>query len=126
VSRRLLTLSALAALLLLGSAAEAMGQAAVDQYLPSAKPGSQHGSAAHSIAQALAPVTATPPASASGSKRDQRNPAGPVRGPGAGIDEGGGFSLTPFVIIVIVLFLAGLAARYLPRLVRRLRPAHPS
>jgi hypothetical protein len=126
VRRRLLYLSGLTALLLLGLAADAMGQAAVDQYLPSAKPGSQHGSAAHSIAEALAPPAESPPAAAAGGKSDGRNPAGPVRGPGAGVDEDGGFSLTPFVIIVIVLFLAGLAARYLPRLVRRLRPAHLS
>jgi hypothetical protein len=39
---------------------------------------------------------------------------------------GGAALLTGFVLIVILVFLAGVAARYLPRLIRRLRPAHPS
>jgi hypothetical protein len=109
----------LATTLLLISAANAMGQAAVDQYLPSAKPGIHHGSPSDEISQAAEPSAKPPKA------RANKRVASVAKG-----SSGGGLSgaalLTSFVIIVILIFLAGVAARYLPRLVRRLRPAHPS
>jgi hypothetical protein len=119
-----LRLLGLAAALLLASAASAMGQAAVDQYLPSAKPGGHHGSAAGAIDEATAP---TGPSAQLAQGKAKKSDATVANGAAAGPpDDSGGISLTPFVIIVIALFLAGLAARYLPRLYRRLRPAHPA
>jgi hypothetical protein len=119
-----LRLLGVAAALLLATAASAMGQAAVDQYLPSAKPGGHHGSAAGAIDDATGPTgPSAQQAEAKAKKRQASVANGSATGPP---DDSGGFSLTPFVIIVIALFLAGVAARYLPRLYRRLRPAHPA
>ncbi len=112
--------------LLFAPAARAAGPAAIDQYIPNTGPEGQKASASEAIREAIAPSAPKPVAPTGPRRTEVRTPAGPVRGPGAGIDEDGGFSLTPFVIIVIVLFLAGLAARYLPRLVRRLRQARPA
>jgi hypothetical protein len=124
----LICLFGLATVLLLVMAASALGQAAVDQYLPSAKPGSRHGSASAAVEEAIAPTTPSAPQIQAKTKAKKKSsPAAAVKGSSGGPGDGdGGFSLTPFVIIVIALFLAGLAARYLPRLVRRLRPAQPS
>jgi hypothetical protein len=126
LSRRVLCLSGLAAVLLLTSAASAMGQAAVDQYLPSAKPDTRHGSAADAVAEATATTTPSVPPPQGKAKKSKS--AAVVKGSDNGPSDGddGGFALTPFVIVVIAVFLAGLAARYLPKLIRRLRPAHPS
>jgi hypothetical protein len=103
-----------------------MGQAAVDQYLPSAKPGGHHGSARSAVREARADAASTTaePSQAKAKKRKLAaaaadSPSGP-----SGSDDGG-YPLTTFIIIVILLFLLGLAARYLPRLIGRLqsRPA---
>jgi hypothetical protein len=109
----------LAVVLVLISATSAMGQAAVDQYLPSAKPGIHHGNPSDEISQAAGP-SAKPPLA----KANERVASVSKRSGGGGL--GGAALLTGFVLIVILVFLAGVAARYLPRLIRRLRPAHPS
>jgi hypothetical protein len=108
--------------ILLMSPASAMGQAAIDQYLPSAKPGGQHHGARAAIEEAraeIAPASVEP----TQGKVKQRKVAAAVAGsPGGptGSDDGG-YPLTLFVIIVLALFLLGLAARYLPRLIERWR-----
>jgi hypothetical protein len=114
-----LRLLGLAVVLLLISAPSAMGQAAVDQYLPSAQPGIHHGSPTNEIAQAAEPSARPPKAKAN------KQVAAVSKGSTGGWPGAAGL-LTPFVLIVILLFLAGVAARYLPRLIRRLRPAHNS
>jgi hypothetical protein len=124
LKRRILHLSALAAVLVLTTAASALGQAAIDQYVPSAKANRHHGSGEGALA-AAAPTSIPPSASPSREKEQKKTdalggaPAGPT-------DSGGGFPLTPFVLLVILLFLAGVAARYLPEAVRRLRPGPAS
>jgi hypothetical protein len=122
LTRRILCLSGLAAVLLLTAAASAMGQAAVDQYLPSAKPAAHHGSVASAVRQA----TGTTPATAQpnqGKKRASPSLVASSKGPGGPSDSGGGgYPLTAFVIIVALLFVAGVATRYLPGLIRRWRP----
>jgi hypothetical protein len=119
-SRRALCALGLAGVVLLVSAASASGQAAVDQYVPSTKPAGHHGSAADAVQEATALV-----ASSEAPKRGKAEkgiPAGLSRSPlTAPSEEGGSYPLTPFVIVVLLLFLAGLAARYLPDLIRRLR-----
>jgi hypothetical protein len=103
-----------------------MGQAAVDQYLPSAKPGGHHGGARAAVREATADEASTP-SEANQAKAKKSKLAAAVSGsPGGptGSDDGG-YPLTALIIILILLFLLGLAARYLPRLIRRLgsRPA---
>jgi hypothetical protein len=121
--RRALCVAGLAITALVGSAAAAMGQAAVDQYIPSANPGTQHGSAAAAVREAredTAPATRTPQGK---TKRESPTPVANSGRPGSPSDSGGGgYPLTAFVIIVGLLFVAGVAARYLPGLIRRWRP----
>jgi hypothetical protein len=107
--------------LLLAPAASAMGQAAIDQYVPSAKPGNRHGDPADAIREATG--TSGPGGAPAQAKAKKKAPIA-VSSPGAGPpsdSEGGGYPLTAFVIVVLLLFLLGLAARYLPDLIRRLR-----
>jgi hypothetical protein len=112
----------LAAVLLLTTAASAMGQAAVDQYLPSAKPAGHHGSVAVAVRRATGTTTATAQPNP-GKKRASPSPVASSTGPGGPSDSGGGgYPLTAFVIIVALLFVAGVATRYLPGLIRRWRP----
>ena len=121
-SRRALGACSLAVAILLVSAASAMGQAAIDQYVPSAKPGGHHGDPADAIREAT--ETSGPGNPASQAKAKKKKAAIAVGSPGAGPpsdSEGGGYPLTTFVIVVLLLFLLGLAARYVPDLVRRLR-----
>jgi hypothetical protein len=117
-----LGVAGLVTLALLLPAADAFGQAAVDQYIPSANPGSQHGSAAESVQQATQSTT-TPTAPSKGkAKRANGTPAaGSAGGSGPPDSGGGGYPLTAFVIVVALLFIAGVAARYLPGLIRRTR-----
>jgi hypothetical protein len=119
---RTLCAGALTAVVLLASAASAMGQAAVDQYLPSAKPGNHHRGARAAVREARADAASTT-AEPSKAKAKKSTLAAAVSGsPGGptGSDDGG-YPLTLFVIIVAALFLVGLAARYLPRLIERWR-----
>jgi hypothetical protein len=114
--------------LLLASATSAMGQAAVDQYLPSAKPGGHHGGARAAVREARADAASTTAeARQAKAKAKKTKLAAALPGsPGGPTDsDGGAYPLTTFIIIVILLFLLGLTARYLPRLIRRLqsRPA---
>ena len=120
-SRRALGACSLAVAILLVSAASAMGQAAIDQYVPSAKPGGHHGDPADAIREATG---TNGPGSPAAQARAKKKAAIAVGSPGAGPpsdSEGGGYPLTIFVIVVLLLFLLGLAARYVPDLVRRLR-----
>jgi hypothetical protein len=107
--------------LLLASAASAMGQAAVDQYLPSANPAGHHGGARAAVREARENAASSAEPSQVKTKKPKLA-AAVVRSPGdpPGSDDGG-YPLTTFVIMVALLFLAGLAARYLPRLIRRLQ-----
>lgn len=120
-SRRALCAAGLTGALLLATAATAMGQAAVDQYVPSAKPGGQHGSAADAIREATG-LSASAEPGGPGAKAEKSTPLSVTHGPRAALsDDGGGYPLTTFVIVVILLLVAGLLARYLPDLIRRLR-----
>ncbi|HEY1236870.1 MAG TPA: hypothetical protein VGE91_00935 [Solirubrobacterales bacterium] len=112
----------LAALVLAASSASAMGQAALDQYLPSANPAGHHGGARSAVQEARGSTTTTPGTESPPAKARKSKLAGAVGSPGgpSGSDDGG-YPLTAFVIIVLILFLLGIAARYLPRLVRRLQ-----
>ena len=121
--QRALCVAGLATTALFGSAASAMGQAAVDQYIPSANPGSQHGSAADAVRQAREDTSAAARPGPGKAKRESPAPVASTKGPGGPSDSGGGgYPLTAFVIIVGLLFVAGVAARYLPGLIRRWRP----
>jgi uncharacterized membrane protein YfcA len=122
--RRILHLSALAAVLLLTTAASALGQAAIDQYVPSAKPSRHHGSGEGALAAARA--TSIPPSASPSRAKEQKRTEALSGAPAGPTDSGGGFPLTPFVLLVMLLFLAGVAARYLPEAVRRLRPGPAS
>jgi hypothetical protein len=119
-SRRALGACSLALVVLLVSAASAMGQAAIDQYVPSKKPGSHHGDPAEAIREATG---ASEPGGAPAQARAKKEDPIAVGSPGAGppSESDGGYPLTTFVIVVLLLFLLGLAARYLPDLIRRLR-----
>jgi hypothetical protein len=107
---------------LLVSAASAMGQAAIDQYVPSTKPGAHHGSAVDAVREATATVAPGPPSTRD--RPEKKTPLSMTRSPGTGgppdIDSGG-YPLTTFVIILLALFMLGLAVRYVPDLIRRLR-----
>jgi hypothetical protein len=120
--RRALAGFGLASLVLLVCASGALGQAAVDQYVPSDNPAGNHGSAARAVAEARAAATPAPPGNG---KLTKEKPAGAVIGSSGGTgssgSDGGGYPLTAFVVIVALLFLAGLAARYLPGVIRRRR-----
>jgi hypothetical protein len=108
-------------MVLLVSAASAMGQAAIDQYVPSAKPGGHHGDPADAIREATG---ASEPGGAPAQARAKKKAPIAIGSPGAGPpsdSEGDGYPLTIFVIVVLLLFILGLAARYLPDLIRRLR-----
>jgi hypothetical protein len=108
-------------MVLLVSAASAMGQAAIDQYVPSAKPGGHHGDPADAIREATG---ASEPGGAPAQARAKKKAPIAIGSPGAGPpsdSEGDGYPLTIFVIVVLLLFTLGLAARYLPDLIRRLR-----
>jgi hypothetical protein len=125
-SRRALGACSLAAVVLLVSAAGAMGQAAIDQYVPSAKPGSHHGDPADAIREATG---ASEPGGAPAQARAKKKAPIAVGSRGAGppsASDSGGYPLTTFVIVVLLLFLLGLAARYLPDLIRRVRLRHAS
>jgi hypothetical protein len=122
LGRRTLCAGTLVAVVLLASAASAMGQAAVDQYLPSAKPGTHHGGARAAVSEARADAASTT-VETSKAKAKKTKLAAAMSGPPGdptGSDDGG-YPLTLFVIIVTALFLVGLAARYLPRLIERWR-----
>jgi hypothetical protein len=106
--------------------ASALGQAALDQYVPSNKPGGHHGDPDAAIREATG--TAEPDAPPAQERAKKKDPAA-VRSSGGGPPsdtDGGGYPLTTFVILVLLLFLIGLAARYLPDLIRRLRLRHVS
>jgi hypothetical protein len=125
--RRPLCVAGLATAALLGVTASAMGQAAVDQYIPSANPGSQHGSAANAVQQARQSTTPGARSDQGKAKRENLGPVANSKGPGGTSDSGGGgYPLTAFVIIVALLFVAGVAARYLPGMIRRWRPRQVS
>jgi hypothetical protein len=124
LKRRILHISALAAVLLLTTAASALGQAAIDQYVPSAKANRHHGSGEGALAAAR--TTSIPPSASPDRAKEQRKTEALSGVPAAPTEGGGGFPLTPFVLLVILLFLAGLAARYLPKLIERVRPGHAS
>jgi hypothetical protein len=99
-----------------------MGQAALDQYLPSAKPGGHHGGARAAVQEARAEIASTTTVpSQEKAKRKQLAPVAGSPGGGPTGSDDGGYPLTIFVIIVATLFLLGLAARYLPRLIERWR-----
>jgi hypothetical protein len=120
-SRRALGACSLAAVVLLVFAASAMGQAAIDQYVPSAKPGGQHGDPAEAIREATG--TGEPGGAPAQARAKKKAPVA-VGSPGGGPpsdSNGDGYPLTTLVIVVLLLFLLGLAARYLPDLIRRLR-----
>jgi len=120
-SRSVFGACSLAAMVLLVSAASAMGQAAIDQYVPSAKPGGQHGDPADAIREATGTGE---PGGAPAQARTRKKAPVAVGSPGAGPpsdSKGDGYPLTIFVILVLLLFVLGLAARYLPDLLRRLR-----
>jgi hypothetical protein len=119
----MLYLCGLAAVAMLTTAASAMGQAAVDQYVPIAKSARHHGSGEGALEAAEA-ATTRPGAPPTRTKKGRKTSAagGSPAGPSDG--DGGGYPLTAFVLLVILLFLAGLAARYLPKLIERVRPGH--
>jgi hypothetical protein len=120
-SWRALGACSLAVVVLLVTAASAMGQAAIDQYVPSTKPGGHHGDPADAIREATG--TSGPGSPAAQARAKKKAPVA-VGSPGAGPPsdtDSGSYPLTTFVIVILLLFLIGLAARYLPDLIRRLR-----
>ena len=103
---------------ILAAAPSAFGQAAVDQYVPDARPG---GNPEHQR------VDPTGSVSSGGESLDAKGAGLPVAGKTSSGSSGGGdipgtsYPITPFVAVLLGLMCLGLAARFaLPALQRRL------
>jgi amino acid transporter len=118
---------ALALVVGLASASAAFGQAAVDQYIPSADPAGNHGGGSGGAGEAAGGTAAAQGTADLGPggvglkkvSNDVEAPAGTASG---GNTPGTDYPLTTFIFVVGGIVLLALAARFGPGLVRRFRP----
>jgi hypothetical protein len=121
---------------MLALAPSASGQAGLDQYLPSAPTGGHQnhghqgrggGGGSNSGSTSSSPSTSTQTTQSSAPKKHhkvkpQKEPAAPKPVPTTPTaHHDSGYPISPFVLIVIVLFLLGLVIKFGPELIRRVR-----
>jgi hypothetical protein len=119
---------------MLDTAASAFGQGALDQYLPSggsstsghqSQPKHQSSTPSPSPSASTSAPTTTTSTSAPKKHKAKPHKEAPAPQPVAQVSNqaahDGGYPISSYVLLVIGLFVLGLAVRYLPPFIRRLR-----